>query len=62
MNEKLTFFLGYRGGTDREDLGGFRIRTITPFIWDTRLTVNFDFERGKETKRNGLLLELMKVF
>lgn len=62
MNDKLTIFLGHRGGTDKEDISGFRIQVISPFVWDTRLTVNFDMERGPESRRNGLLLELMKVF
>ncbi len=62
MNEKLTFFLGYRGGTDEEKVLSFRTQAKFPFYWDTLMSVNYDIEEGEETDTRFLFVELTKIF
>ncbi|GAB4341886.1 MAG: hypothetical protein Kow0099_19000 [Candidatus Abyssubacteria bacterium] len=63
MNDKLTFFLGYRGGIEEEEIGSFRVQSKFPFYWDTRMSVNYEIERGNEdTDRKFLFVELTKIF
>jgi hypothetical protein len=62
MNDKLIFFLGYRGGTEDEEVRSFRTQAKFPFIWDTRLSINYEIERGQQTDTQFLFTELTKVF
>lgn len=62
MNDKLTFFLGYRGGTNEEKVLSFRSQAKFPFYWDTLMSVNYDIEEGEETDSKFLFVELTKIF
>ncbi len=62
MNDYLTFFLGYRGGSDEDDVMSFRTQARFPFVWDSRLTVDFEIEQGQETDNRFLFVEMTKFF
>jgi hypothetical protein len=62
MNDKLTFFLGYRGGQEEEEIASFRTQAKFPFIWDTKMSVNFEIEEGEESDGQFLFIELTKLF
>jgi hypothetical protein len=62
MNRYLTFFLGYRGGTEEEDIASFRTQARFPFVWDTRMAINYEIESGQETDSQFLFVELSKFF
>jgi len=62
MNEQLTFFTGYRGGTDEEKVYSFSTQAKFPFIWDTLMSVNYEIEEGEETDRNSIFVEVTKIF
>jgi DNA-binding beta-propeller fold protein YncE len=62
LNENLTFFFGYRGGTNEDKVGSFRVAAKYPFVWDTWLTMNFEIQSGENTDSNFLFVELSKFF
>ncbi len=62
MNDKLTFFVGYRGGSDEEKVFSFRTQAKFPFFWDTRMSINWEIEEGQQSDSNFLFVELTKIF
>lgn len=62
MNKYLTFFLGYRGGSDEEDIASFRTQARFPFVWDTQMAINYEIESGQQTDSQFLFVELSKFF
>ncbi|RJP21798.1 MAG: 6-bladed beta-propeller [Candidatus Abyssobacteria bacterium SURF_5] len=62
MNNYLTFFVGHRGGTEEEEVASFRTQARFPFMWDTRMTVNYEIEAGQKTDNQFFFFELSKLF
>lgn len=62
MNDQLTFFTSYRGGTDSEKVFTFGTQAKFPFIWDTDVSINYEIEDGEETDRESIFVELTKAF
>jgi hypothetical protein len=61
MNEKVSFFTGYRGSTDEEKIFSLRAQAQFPFIWNTRLAAHIGMEKGEITDRKSLFIGLSKI-
>ncbi len=62
MNEKLTFFLGQRGGSREERVSTFRTQAILRVIGNGRLAVNLGIEKGETIDRRFVFASFIKSF
>lgn len=62
MNEKLTFFLGQRGGSQEERVSTLRTQAILRVLGNGRLAVNFGIEKGETIDRRFVFASFIKSF
>jgi hypothetical protein len=62
MNEKLTFFLGQRGGSREEKVSTFRTQAILRVLGNGRLAINFGIENGESFDRRFVFASFIKSF